>query len=431
MIFEVEKIENLVAQCRLADAAAAAVADNGDRSLRAALYVLAGEERNAARYIAPELLACRSAAEVAALYAGARREPNAYDYLIAGAVLAWLPDEAGACDALRTAHDCAAAARRFDLAVAARERLAHHALLFGATETARQAIGDAIALAKAHQLASWLALLHGAAAQLAVDAGDLESAAELLSSGQTAARTPEELAYLAPAAAQLAVELGDDASLRDWASAAMLHVALGSDRLPAAIGAASALAIAASSATLGESLARALRRSLLHAEASSAPELFSIAARYAHLDDARFAVATLAAVVAPQRRYLNAHQLLARAYFLLRSGEGGDWVSYAGDAARAFTAMGLRRWTNDAMTLLVSQEPPGERRVRGRASASTLTGREEQVAHLIRRGARNREVAAALQISEHTVERHVSSILGRLGLRSRWQIADSGKSAES
>ncbi|MGA9944581.1 MAG: helix-turn-helix transcriptional regulator, partial [Candidatus Cybelea sp.] len=59
-----------------------------------------------------------------------------------------------------------------------------------------------------------------------------------------------------------------------------------------------------------------------------------------------------------------------------------------------------------------------------------LTGREEQVAQLIRRGARNREVAAALQISEHTVERHVSSILGRLGLRSRWQIADSGKHAQ-
>jgi hypothetical protein len=28
------------------------------------------------------------------------------------------------------------------------------------------------------------------------------------------------------------------------------------------------------------------------------------------------------------------------------------------------------------------------------------------------------------------VERHVSSILGRLGLRSRWQIADARKSEE-
>jgi DNA-binding NarL/FixJ family response regulator len=91
----------------------------------------------------------------------------------------------------------------------------------------------------------------------------------------------------------------------------------------------------------------------------------------------------------------------------------------------------MRRWTNDAMRLLVTHESSGERRQRGRLGGSALTGREEQVAHLIRRGARNREVAAALQISEHTVERHVSSILGRLGLRSRWQIADPKREKES
>ena len=84
--------------------------------------------------------------------------------------------------------------------------------------------------------------------------------------------------------------------------------------------------------------------------------------------------------------------------------------------------MGLRRWTNEAMGLLVSQERAPDRRPRGRFPSYALTEREEQVAQLIRRGARNREVAKALQISEHTVERHVSSILGRLGLRSRWQI---------
>ncbi|MBV8530662.1 MAG: helix-turn-helix transcriptional regulator, partial [Candidatus Eremiobacteraeota bacterium] len=71
-----------------------------------------------------------------------------------------------------------------------------------------------------------------------------------------------------------------------------------------------------------------------------------------------------------------------------------------------------------------------QRRQRGRSRGSALTGREQQVAHLIRRGARNREVALALQISEHTVERHVSSILGRLGLRSRWQIIDPRRSNE-
>ncbi|MBV8723990.1 MAG: response regulator transcription factor, partial [Candidatus Eremiobacteraeota bacterium] len=94
----------------------------------------------------------------------------------------------------------------------------------------------------------------------------------------------------------------------------------------------------------------------------------------------------------------------------------------AGDAARAFSAMGLRRYADEAMALLV-RHTGGPCRPRGKPR-STLTQREEQIANLIRRGARNREIASALQISEHTVERHVSSILGRLGLRSRWQIGD-------
>ncbi|MGA8534825.1 MAG: helix-turn-helix transcriptional regulator, partial [Candidatus Tumulicola sp.] len=124
------------------------------------------------------------------------------------------------------------------------------------------------------------------------------------------------------------------------------------------------------------------------------------------------------------RRYLEAHFLLARAHWCFRFGERSDAIDSAGDAARAFDAMGLRRWTDDAMSLLVHQEGSGDAHRRRRSSAFSLTGREQQVAHLIRRGASNREVARTLQISEHTVERHVSSILSRLGLRSRWQIVD-------
>ena len=83
----------------------------------------------------------------------------------------------------------------------------------------------------------------------------------------------------------------------------------------------------------------------------------------------------------------------------------------------------MRLWANEAMLLLVRRDD-GAPHVRRRPTAISLTRREEQVAHLIRRGASNRQVAHALQISEHTVERHVSSILSRLGLRSRWQIVD-------
>ncbi|MBV8197102.1 MAG: response regulator transcription factor, partial [Candidatus Eremiobacteraeota bacterium] len=157
-------------------------------------------------------------------------------------------------------------------------------------------------------------------------------------------------------------------------------------------------------------------------DAQNVPELFTVAARYGDLDDARYALRDFEGCAYPERRYLQAHRLLARAYLAFRTAQYSLCSESAGDAARAFSAMGLRRWTDEAMALLV-RHGGGGWRPRGKLR-SALTQREEQIANLIRRGARNREIASTLQISEHTVERHVSSILGRLGLRSRWQIAD-------
>jgi DNA-binding NarL/FixJ family response regulator len=52
-----------------------------------------------------------------------------------------------------------------------------------------------------------------------------------------------------------------------------------------------------------------------------------------------------------------------------------------------------------------------------------LTERELEVLRLIGTGATNREIADKLVVSEGTVKNHVSSILGRLGLRDRTQAA--------
>lgn len=66
----------------------------------------------------------------------------------------------------------------------------------------------------------------------------------------------------------------------------------------------------------------------------------------------------------------------------------------------------------------------GSRRVRSRAiEASDLSVRESQVAALIAQGFSNREIAGELTISEHTVKIHVGSILNKLNLRNRHQIA--------
>lgn len=58
-----------------------------------------------------------------------------------------------------------------------------------------------------------------------------------------------------------------------------------------------------------------------------------------------------------------------------------------------------------------------------RERAAALTPREEEVLSLISRGARNRELAAELQISEFTVKRHVQKILRKLEVGSRRDAA--------
>ncbi|NUR83697.1 MAG: response regulator transcription factor [Nonomuraea sp.] len=55
--------------------------------------------------------------------------------------------------------------------------------------------------------------------------------------------------------------------------------------------------------------------------------------------------------------------------------------------------------------------------------ADPLSEREREVAELVASGAANREIAAALHITEGTVKNHVSSILRKLGLRDRTQLA--------
>ena len=60
---------------------------------------------------------------------------------------------------------------------------------------------------------------------------------------------------------------------------------------------------------------------------------------------------------------------------------------------------------------------------RAHGPGEALTAREREVADLVARGLTNRRIAEELVISKQTADRHVSNILGKLGLASRAQLA--------
>ena len=63
------------------------------------------------------------------------------------------------------------------------------------------------------------------------------------------------------------------------------------------------------------------------------------------------------------------------------------------------------------------------REIRSPESPEALTERETEVLRLLARGKANKEIASDLFIEEKTVKAHISSILRKLGVRSRTQAA--------
>ena len=74
-------------------------------------------------------------------------------------------------------------------------------------------------------------------------------------------------------------------------------------------------------------------------------------------------------------------------------------------------------------TALFPQTRPLTSKRAAKQAFGGLTAREREVAVLIAQGKLNREIADMLVVSERTVESHISSILSKLGLISRTQIA--------
>jgi RNA polymerase sigma factor (sigma-70 family) len=120
---------------------------------------------------------------------------------------------------------------------------------------------------------------------------------------------------------------------------------------------------------------------------------------------------------------------------LLRSGVSavlpntatGEEILAAVEAALA----GLIVLSRDAFEIFEEPQPTQETNHESTALdleplTETLTPRERQVFEMMAEGLGNKEIAWRLQISEHTVKFHVSSILGKLGASSRTEAVTQG-----
>ena len=75
--------------------------------------------------------------------------------------------------------------------------------------------------------------------------------------------------------------------------------------------------------------------------------------------------------------------------------------------------------SRDLASLMIDALHGSEERVRARDRAGILSSREREVLDLVAQGARNKQIASMLTISEFTAKRHVQNILQKLELPSR------------
>jgi DNA-binding NarL/FixJ family response regulator len=112
---------------------------------------------------------------------------------------------------------------------------------------------------------------------------------------------------------------------------------------------------------------------------------------------------------------------------MLEAGDPDMAVEFLDRAASDHEAMGSLRYRDQAESLLRKAGVRRARRTRRGDAAGqgpeTLTGRELEVAELIRDRRTNKEIATELFLSLKTVESHIRNIFGKLGVSSRVDVA--------
>jgi DNA-binding NarL/FixJ family response regulator len=108
--------------------------------------------------------------------------------------------------------------------------------------------------------------------------------------------------------------------------------------------------------------------------------------------------------------------------WLRRQGRRVDAREQLGTAHQMLTEMGIAGFADRARREL---RATGATVRRGRPETrDDLTAQERQIASLARDGLSNPEIGARLFLSPRTVEWHLRHVFTKLGVRSRWQLAD-------
>jgi len=131
---------------------------------------------------------------------------------------------------------------------------------------------------------------------------------------------------------------------------------------------------------------------------------------------------TLPAIAYPRERR-RVQAVLARARRTLSQ------ASYSA-AWSAGTATSMDQALAAALGMLPGPTPAEPPSRVGRVPPARLTAREREVVQLVVRGCSDREIAAELGITRRTAGLHVRNILGKLEVRSRWQVRDRVEAVE-
>jgi len=303
------------------------------------------------------------------------------------------------------------------------------ALFLGDMDRAKSHSERALLIARQHHFIWYLPLLCLKYARILRFLGQASSAhGYLLEALSFDARTSRFDYALAEFGIPLALQMGDDVTLQKCANPAILTRTFQSGVIESIGPVAAAFAQLAHARGDSKEAERLLHQAVKAVVPGRDWELPLEIARHGAETDVPAARTLLECrTVLPNSAVARACLQLFDAYIAQRKGNHSAVNAHANSAVKGFEALRWHLYAEEARSLLpgFTQTVPvtGTHLLPFADLEAGLTLREQQVAGFALRGMSNRAIAAELSITENTVEKHMTAIMTRLGIRSRHQLA--------